>query len=311
NEVSVDAIVSEETGPEEPLEQDEETKPRNNEWVSNRFLDAVAFYRHRLKSDRNRIQTAPVRIGIIERDVDFDAPEFADYLGDCDPSKPRTCVYARDAEAPDEHGTTVTAILAARNENPEDSGFLSALEDAGSGFEVIVERNSDAGITANIAASVNLVEDGARILNWSWGIHRIGTRDIHGDPVDSLLRAGIAMAGYEELLEEFFLWLRREQPDVVVANSAGNGAASSSQAADRLASADVTEQRFVSRCRQRRTQAVELEDPDYATRRHTPATDVRVDITAAGCTAGSAPSVDQDGPVRCGTRAATPLGTGV
>ena len=89
---------------------------------------------------------------------------------------------------------------------------------------MIVERNADAGITANIAASVNLVEDGVRVLNWSWGIHRVGARDVRGDEVDSLVRSGLAMSGYEELLEEFFLWLRKAHPDVVVVNSAGNGA---------------------------------------------------------------------------------------
>lgn len=312
NEVSVDAIVIEETGPEEPLEQDEETKPRNNEWVSNRFLDAVAFYRHRLKSDRNRIQTAPVRIGIIERDVDFDAPEFADYLGDCDPSKPRTCVYARDAEAPDEHGTTVTAILAARNENPEDSGFLSALEDAGSGFEVIVERNSDAGITANVAASVNLVEDGARILNWSWGIHRIGTRDIEGEEVDSLIRSGIAMSGYEELLEEFFLWLRREHPDVLVVNSAGNGSARSSQDDYRLPSSFITDQLLVVGGHQRNHERdVAVEHPDYVTRRPSSNLDQRVDITASACTRSATLEKGKRGGIHCGTSYATPMVAGV
>ena len=311
NEVSVDAVVIEETGPEAPLEEDQESKPRNHEWVSNRFLDAVAFYQHRLSSDRDPIETAPVRIGIIERDVDFDAPEFADYLGDCDPSTPRTCVYARDAEAPDEHGTTVTGILAARNENPEDSGFLSALEEAGSGFEVIVERNSDAGITANVAASVNLVEDGARILNWSWGIHRIGTRDIEGEEVDSLIRSGIAMSGYEELLEEFFLWLRREHPDVLVVNSAGNGSARSSQDDYRLPSSFITDQLLVVGGHQRNQERdVSVEHPDYVTRRPSSNLDQRVDITASACTRSSTLDKGQRGGIHCGTSYATPMVAG-
>ncbi|MGC8074161.1 hypothetical protein ACP3W1_26730, partial [Salmonella enterica] len=74
------------------------------------------------------------------------------------------------------------------------SGFLRGLDRASQGFEVIVERNSDAGITANVAASVNLVEDGVRVLNLSWGIHRVGARDVDGDEVDSLVRSGIAMS---------------------------------------------------------------------------------------------------------------------
>ena len=312
NEVSVDAVVIEETGPEAPIEEDQETNTRNDEWASNRFLDAVAFYRHRLSSTSSPIETAPVRIGIIERDVDFDAPEFTDYLGECNPRTPRTCVYARDAEAPDEHGTTVTAILAARNEHPEDSGFLSALEDAGSGFEVIVERNSDAGITANVAASVNLVEDGARILNWSWGIHRVGTLDIEGKEVDSLIRSGIAMSGYEELLEEFFLWLRREHPDVLVVNSAGNGSARSSQDDYRLPSSFVTDQLLVVGGHQRnRDREVAVDHPEYVTRRSSSNLDQRVDITASACTRASTLERGKRGDIHCGTSYATPMVAGV
>ena len=139
----------------------------------------------------------------------------------------------------------MAGILAARWDDGGNTGFLRGLDGAGPGFEVIVDRNSDAGITANIAASVNLVEDGVRVLNWSWGIHRIGAKNIHGDEIDSLVRSGVAMSGYEELLEEFFLWLRREHPDVVVINSAGNGASFSGADDYRLPSSFVTEQLFV------------------------------------------------------------------
>lgn len=312
NEIGVDAVVIEESGAEEPLEQDKQPKPRHSEWVANRYLDAVDFYQHRLPSKQTPIQTHPVRIGIIERNVDFDAPEFAPYLGDCDPRKPRTCVYARDAEAPDEHGTTVTGILAARSVEPSDSGFLSALEPASAGFEVIVERNSDAGITANIAASVNLVEDGVRVLNWSWGIHHIGTRDVDGEEVDSLIRSGIAMSGYEELLEEFFLWLRREHPDVLVVNSAGNGSARSSLDDYRLPSSFITEQLLVVGGHQRNAkQDVPVEHPEYVTKRPSSNVDMRVDITASACTRAATLEPGKRGEVHCGTSYATPMVTGI
>ena len=88
---------------------------------------------------------------------------------------------------------------------------------------MIVDRGSHASITENVAASVRLVQDGARVLNWSWGLHRLGARRTGGTDVDSSIRSGVAFEGYEELLEEFFLWLRREYPDVIVVNSAGNG----------------------------------------------------------------------------------------
>ncbi|MHB0764936.1 S8/S53 family peptidase [Stutzerimonas sp. NM35] len=312
NEVSVDAVVIEESGAEEPIESDQEEKPRNSEWIANRFLDAVDYYRHRLPSEQAPVEAHPVRIGIIERDVDFDSPEFSSYIDDCDPRKPRTCVYARDAGAPAGHGTTVTGILAARSDEPADSGFLSALEPVSAGYQVIVERNSDAGITANIAASVNLVEDGVRILNWSWGIHRIGARDVEGEEVDSLIRSGIAMSGYEELLEEFFLWLRREHPQVLVVNSAGNGSARSGQDDYRLPSSFITDQLLVVGGHQRSDKRdIPVEDPAYVTKRPSSNVDMRVDITASACTRAATLETGKRGEVHCGTSYATPMVAGI
>lgn len=312
SETSVDAVVVEESGAEEPLEEDNQTKPRNSEWVANRFLDAVDFYLHRLPGQKEPIETHPVRIGIVERDVDFDSPEFAAYVGDCDSSKPRTCVYARDAESPDDHGSSVTGVLAARSVDPSDNGFLSALEPASSGFEVIVERNSDAGITANVAASVNMVEDGVRVLNWSWGIHRVGTLDVDGEEIDSLVRSGVAMSGYEELLEEFFLWLRREHPDVLVVNSAGNGSAHSGQDDYRLPSSFITDQLLVVGAHQRDfSKDVPVEHPDYVSKRPSSNIDMRVDITASACTRAATLEPGKRGDVHCGTSYATPMVTGV
>ena len=204
SETSVDAVVVEESAPEQGEETEAARRPvdkpdsDSDEWAANRFMDAVNYYQRRVRARQAPLETRPVRIGVIERDVDFDAPDFADYLGPCKAPAPRTCLYARDAERPDNHGSTVAGILAARWDQGGNSGFLRGLDRASQGFEVIVERNSDAGITANVAASVNLVEDGVRVLNWSWGIHRVGARDVDGDEVDSLVRSGIAMSGYEE-----------------------------------------------------------------------------------------------------------------
>jgi len=311
-EVSVDAVVIEESGAEESIEQDASDPParESQEWAANRFLDAVNFYQRRLQKEQD-IDTRPVRVGVIERDVDFDNPDFADYAGDCRRDARRVCVYARDAAKAGGHGTTVAGILAAAWDNGGNSGFLRALDKVGPGFDVIVDRGSDAGITANIAASVNLVEDGARVLNWSWGIHRTGAIDVDGAPVDSLVRSGIAMSGYEELLEEFFLWLRREHPDVVVVNSAGNGASFSGRDEYRLPSSFITDQLFVVGGHQRSDKKVDIDDPRYATRRKTSNVDMRVDITAAACVHGSMTEADATGAVHCGTSYATPLVAGL
>ncbi len=315
SEVSVDAVVVEESGAEESIESETNRPPNadDQEWASNRFLDAVNFYQRRLshQGQNGDIETQPIRIGVIEREVDFDAPDFADYLGDCRTDSTRTCVYARDAAKPDGHGTTVAGVFAAAWNEGGNNGFLRGLDEVGPGFDVIVDRNSDAGITANIAASVNLVEDGVRVLNWSWGIHRVGATDINGDEVDSLVRSGIAMSGYEELLEEFFLWLRREHPNVVVVNSAGNASSFSGSDDYRLPSSFVTEQLFVVGGHERSDEDVQVEDPRYVIKREASNIDMRVDITAAACVRGSSLIEGEQGEAHCGTSYATPLVAGL
>ncbi|AEF22955.1 S8/S53 family peptidase [Pseudomonas fulva] len=316
SELSVDAVVIEESSAEEqeaPSGVTKDEQLNEEEWAANRFVDAVNYYQRRIPSKRSPITIKPVRIGLIERNVDFDAPDFKDYLGAASRqgNTPHTRLYSRDADKPDGHGSTVAGILAARWDDGGNTGFLRGLDGAGPGFEVIVDRNSDAGITANVAASVNLVEDGVRVLNWSWGIHRIGAKNIHGDEIDSLVRSGIAMSGYEELLEEFFLWLRREHPDVVVVNSAGNGASFSGADDYRLPSSFVTEQLFVVGGHQRSDRDVAVDDPAYVKRRSSSNVDTRVDITAAACVRASTAEENQQGSVHCGTSYATPLVAGV
>lgn len=318
SEISVDAVVIEESSAEEndsPAPASGHRPPSEDEWAANRFLDAVNYYQRRIRAKASPVPTTPVRIGVIERNVDFDTADFNDYLGPASrnpENTPHTRVYARDAAVPDGHGTTVAGILAARWDKGGNTGFLRGLDGAGPGFEVIVERNSDAGITANIAASVNLVEDGVRVLNWSWGIHRIGAKNIQGDEIDSLVRSGLAMSGYEELLEEFFLWLRHEHPDVIVVNSAGNGASFSGADEYRLPSSFVTDQLLVVGSHQRsEREDVAVDDPAYVVKRSSSNIDTRVDISAAACAHASTPGESEQGQTHCGTSYATPMVTGI
>ncbi|MBA1205206.1 S8/S53 family peptidase [Pseudomonas capeferrum] len=300
SEISVDAVITEESAPEKGEEggaPPEQAISQADEWAANRFLDALYYFQRRIPA--SSIPLVPVRIGVIEREVDFDAPAFAAYRGPCGPGQ--TCLYARDGDRAQSHGSHVAGIFAAKGEGVK-SGFLSGLGSSSPGFDVIVERNSDAGITANIAASVNLVEDGARVLNWSWGIHRVGARDIQGEEVDSLVRSGLAMSGYEELLEEFFLWLRKEHPDVIVVNSAGNGASWSGTDEYRLPSSFITEQLLVVGGHQRSEPSVPVEDPAHVIKRESSNIDMRVDISAAACIQAAS-----DTKPHCGTSYATPL----
>ncbi|HSC68901.1 MAG TPA: S8/S53 family peptidase [Cellvibrio sp.] len=319
SEVGVDAVIIEESGAEKEIEGEVTAANsasaegiNNGEWTANRFLDAVNFYLRRIPAKSQPITTHPIKIGVIERDVDFDSPDFADYHGDCRRDSKRICLYARDAKKPESHGSTVAGIFAASWNNGGNSGFLRGLDKVGPGFDVIVDRNSDAGITANIAASVNMVEDGVRVLNWSWGIHRVGAKNVDGKDVDSLVRSGLAMSGYEELLEEFFLWLRMKHPDVIVINSAGNGASFSGLDEYRLPSSFITEQLLVVGGHERSIkQDAQVNDPDYVTKRGASNIDMRVDITAAACVHSSSLQINAQGEKHCGTSYATPLVAGL
>ncbi|MBC6905104.1 peptidase S8 and S53 subtilisin kexin sedolisin [Saccharophagus sp. K07] len=313
NEDVVDAVVIEETAPEDKGEEGDKTDPtkknkNNDELDANRFYDAVDYYRRRF-AEANSIQPYAIKIGVIERNVDFDAPDFASYLGGCAAEKSNLCVYARDAENPDNHGTSVTGVLAAEWGEGGNKGFLRGLNSAAPRIDIIVDRNSDAGITANIAASVNLVEDGVRILNWSWGFHRVGTKNISNKTLDSSVRSGIAMSGYEELIEEFFLWLRQHHPDVMVVNSAGNSAAPTGQDDFRLPSALVTDQLLVIGGHQRSAKSTNVTDPDFVKRRKSSNMDKRVDLTAAACIQGSTTQIGEQSKQHCGTSYAAPLVT--
>lgn len=307
SEIQVDAVVIEETSPEKSAEGEvAETADKNRERSANRFWDAVDFYRKRIPVK----QRHPIRVGIVERDLDFDAPDFHDYLAGCRGDKSRICVYARDADSADDHGSTVTGILAASWDGGGNEGFLRGLAPAESRFDIIVDRNSDAGVTANIAASVNMVEDGVRVLNWSWGFHRLGTKNSENRTLDSSVRSGLAMSGYEELLEEFFLWLRARHPNVIVVNSAGNSAAFSGRDEYRLPSSLVTEQLLVVGGHELNNgDNTDVSDPAFAKKRDSSNLDSRVDISAAACSYGSVTKAEEKAKLHCGTSYAAPLVT--
>lgn len=295
-EESIDAVVVEESSAEDSDRDDGVARAPDVERAANRFVDAVDYYR---RSAPNR-RSAPQRLAVIERSLDFDAASFAGLIG-APPGGLR--LYGRDADDPERHGSTVAGVLAAAWGEGAARGLLRGME---ADVEVIVDRGSDAGVLANVAASVRLVQDGARVLNWSWGLHRVGAHRVGGGDVDSGIRSGVAFEGYEELLEEFFIWLRRAHPDVVVVNSAGNGGSFSGDDDYRLPSSFVTPQLLVVGAHQRSALNVPVEDPRHAERRAASNIDARVDVMAAACV----PSVGS-GTLHCGTSYATALVSGV
>lgn len=310
-EESVDAVIIEESSAEDAdIAAVEQRRRGDSELAANRFADAVDYYRRRIPGpDAQRIEPAAMRIGVIEARVDFDAPDFNRFLAASPPGGTR--LFARDDDSPDGHGSIVAGLLLASWSDGGNSGLLSGFGADRGRFEVIVDRGSDAGITENVAASVRLVQDGARVLNWSWGLHRLGALRTGGGDVDSSIRSGAAFEGYEELLEEFFLWLRRVHPDVIVVNSAGNGSSFSGNDDYRLPSSFVTEQLLVVGAHQTTGKKVSVGDPGFVERRASSNIDARIDITAAACVNASVAVAGMDGAEHCGTSYATALVSGL
>jgi hypothetical protein len=310
-EESVDAVIIEESAAEDA---DAGAPPKRRdgagELAANRFADAVDYYRRHVPGAASaRIAPTPIRIGVVEARVDFDAPDFARFLAPVPAGQSR--LFARDDDAPDGHGSTVAGLLLAAWDDGGNSGLLSGFGPGHGQFDVIVGRGSDAGITENIATSVRMIQDGARVLNWSWGLHRQGALRTGGGDVDSSIRSGAAFEAYEELLEEFFLWLRREHPEVIVVNSAGNGSSFSGNDDFRLPSSFVTDQLLVVGAHQTSGAAVAVDDPAFVERRASSNIDTRIDITAAACVDASVAVAGTAGSEHCGTSYATGVVSGL
>ncbi len=308
-EHGIDAVAIEESSAEE-AERPPGTLPAiERELAANRYVDAIDYYRRNVGPGAlTRITPSPIRVGIIERDIDFDSPDFRPYLAERDGA---VRLFARDGDDRG-HGSLIAGILAGERDRRGAEGFLDGMRGRHAGIDVIVDRGSDAGVVENVATSVRLVQDGVRVLNWSWGIHRVGARRIGGGDVDSAVRTGVAFDGYEELLEQFFKWLRREHPHVVVVNSAGNAASLSSDDDYRLPSSFVTDQLIVVGGHQRSRADVAVDDPAFAEHRGASNIDGRVDITAAACVAAPQPATGKnDDEPRCGTSYSTAVVTGL
>jgi len=156
---------------------------------------------------------------------------------------------------------------------------------------------------------VNLVEDGAQLLNWSWGVHRMGTLNLKGEPIDTNVRSDLAVAGYEMLLERFFQWLKTDHPNVVVVNSAGNSASTTD---DHLPASLVSDQLLVVGGHQRSQWGGDVVDARYVVRRGSSNVGPRIDINAASCPNPPRSTQAKTGRgAGCGTSYAAALVTGM
>ncbi|MDD1017071.1 S8/S53 family peptidase [Pseudomonas rubra] len=301
-EAAIEGVVVEDDNLEMPADPLRAIDPPDQQgWIANRFLQAVDLYTDYAVKAAQAHKLHTLLVGVIESGVNFDAGDFASYLVPCDSGQ--VCLYARHSRAAT-HGTAVSGYLAAGAHPSANLGFLSRMGAAG-GFRVIVDRGARAGVAARVAASVNLVQDGVRVLNWSWGVHRMGGINQRGEPIQANVRSDLAFNGYATLLKRFFAWLARNHPAVVVINSAGNSASLTDQ---HLPASLLADQLIVVGAHQRTGRDVDVEDAGFVASRASSNVGQRVDITAAGCPPWASSARAEPG--GCGTSYAAALVTG-
>ncbi|MGG5289578.1 S8/S53 family peptidase [Pseudomonas shirazensis] len=305
---AVMGVVVEDDNLEMPQNPERMTEPPDDEgWEANRLEQAVTAYAQIARGSCQRFKPANVVIGVIEKGVNFESVDFRGLAQPCPGIG--TCLFARHSNAANAHGSIVTGILAARLYQQGNLGFLSRLGANGGRFDIILDRGASSGVTARIAASVNLVEDGARVLNWSWGVHLAGTFNLRGEPVETNVRSSEAMEGYALLLERFFDWLARHHPTVVVVNSAGN---SGSTTDFHMPASLLSDQLVVVGAHQRTRRSANVAEPHFAEPRQSSNIGPRVDISAAACPRPPLSTLPKSGRGGgCGTSYAAALVTGV
>ncbi|MCU0125676.1 S8/S53 family peptidase [Pseudomonas vlassakiae] len=305
---AVMGVVVEDDNLEALEDPEREIEPPDHQgWVANNVQQAIDVYEDYLRGHVRSHVPRRVRVGVIEKGVNFDSTDFLMFTRPC--THVGACLYARHSLAANAHGSVVSGILAARVYQAGNLALLSRLGAVGGRFDIIVDRGAAAGVTARIAASANLVEDGVRVLNWSWGVHRMGTLNFKGEPIDVNVRSNLAMAGYQLLLERFFHWLERQHPNVLVINSAGNSASTTD---DHLPASLAFDQLLVVGGHQRSRIHVNVADPRFATPRRSSNVGARIDISAAACPnppRSTLPRAGRGG--GCGTSYAAALVTGV
>lgn len=307
-DAAVAGVVVEDDNVEAPEDPERIIEPPDQQgWVANNFQQAVDLYVRYAQRVGKAWTPRRVMIGMIEKGISFDSTDFAGFAQPCSGSG--VCLYARDSRAANRHGSIVSGVLAARLYPGGNMAFLSRLSEGGARFDIVVDRGANTGVTARVAASVNLVEDGAQLLNWSWGVHRMGTVNRKGEPVEANVRSVLAMDGYEMLLERFFSWLELNHPDVLVINSAGNSA---STTADHLPASLVSDQLLVVGGHQRSGRDVDVANAHFVILRSGSNIGPQVDISAAACPNPPRSTVPKAGRGSgCGTSYAAAMVTGV
>ncbi|MEA3413116.1 MAG: hypothetical protein U9R74_16470, partial [Pseudomonadota bacterium] len=163
----------------------------------------------------------PVFVSIHEadEDVDFDDNDFSGYSNAGVNRSNNIAIFSNDAADPTSHGTTVTGVMAAELGDAGNAGLLQGLLTHHGGINIETSREDDF-LASRGASNVRALENGARVLNWSFGIHRRGARDANGNEVTNNARSAKVFEDFQSQSNLLITRIEDDYPNVVVVASA-------------------------------------------------------------------------------------------
>ncbi len=262
--------------------------------VNNRVVEGCRAYSnavHPTNADRTRpIFTS---IGIVESDVDFDQEDFDGYVTG---RSNNIALYAKDGGGYEDHGSIVSGVVAAEIGDGGMAGLLQGIANAHGGFNIRVEGNK--WNQSKFAATARMLEDGARVVNWSFGIHREGAQTSLGQDVENNVWSSDDFAYFNSAAIDVIRKTEKNYPNAVIVTSAGNGNTNAGDPEFRSPSSIVSNNLIV-------VGAHSTDETPVRSESTSPYSNYgrRVDIAAAGTVK------DYDSNLAYGTSFATPLVT--
>lgn len=233
----------------------------NSQRDRNKLEEAAAYYESAVSST-DGVLPFFVAMGVLETGLDFTLDDFSAYSMNEKEKYSNVTLYGRHADAHIEesasgnHGSNVTGIIAATLGNKGNAGLISALSSSHSGANITVGRSA-----SSISETLKMIKNGATVINWSWGLHKVDHHSTAGDieqsEVDDAPRncmgnfvvdnnmSSSQFNPYKTALNKFFSLLETKYPNVVIVTSAGNGYTNAGDTTYRLPSSIVNDQLIV------------------------------------------------------------------
>ena len=217
---------------------------RTDQRSRNAVEEAVALYESQVHpTEEGKVRPFFMALGVSEQGIDFTHPDFSGYAADGAGSSGNVAIYA--SQSSDGHGSNVTGVIAAELGDLGNAGPIRALSDVHGGANINVGIGGGQWAIGRLASANQQLEAGARVINWSWGLHRAGAENCAGNALITDIVPEKTFAGYASAFDTFFTNLEQHYPNAVIVASAGNGATDAGNATNRMPTAIDSHQLIV------------------------------------------------------------------